>query len=94
MELPFDEAAEVRWQESRPAEADNMDVGPVTEANLQRDLMEAGGKSASIPPQRPFATLLVASVNNKSHLQFPYCMLVRRLACQAQALPRLLPSGE
>jgi hypothetical protein len=29
-ELAFDEAAELRWQESRPAEADNMDVGPAT----------------------------------------------------------------
>ena len=42
-ELAFDEAAEARWQESRPAEADNMDVGPVTETDLQSDLMEASG---------------------------------------------------
>jgi hypothetical protein len=42
-ELAFDEAAEVRWQESRPAEADNMDVGPATGTDLQGDLMEASG---------------------------------------------------
>jgi hypothetical protein len=42
-ELAFDEAAEARWQESRPAEADNMDVGPATETDLQGDLMEAPG---------------------------------------------------
>ena len=42
-ELAFDEAAEMRWQESRPAEADNMDVGPATETDLQGDLMEALG---------------------------------------------------
>ncbi len=27
-ELAFDESAESRWQESQPAEADNLDVGP------------------------------------------------------------------
>ncbi len=42
-ELAFDEAAEMRWQESRPTEADNMDVGPATETDLQGDLMEASG---------------------------------------------------
>jgi hypothetical protein len=41
--LAFDEAAEMGWQESRPMEADNMDVGPATETDLQRDLMEASG---------------------------------------------------
>jgi hypothetical protein len=41
--LAFDEAAEMRWQESRPAEADNMDVGPATETDLQRDLIEKAG---------------------------------------------------
>ncbi len=42
-DLAFDEWAEMRWQESRPTEADNMDVGPVTETDLQSDLMEASG---------------------------------------------------
>jgi hypothetical protein len=42
-ELAFDESAEARWQESRPAEADNIDVGPATETDLQSDLMEASG---------------------------------------------------
>jgi hypothetical protein len=37
-ELAFDEAAE-----SRPAEADNMDVGPATETDLQSELIEASG---------------------------------------------------
>jgi hypothetical protein len=42
-DLAFDEAAEARWQEAQPAEADNIDVGPVTETDLQSDLMEASG---------------------------------------------------
>ena len=42
-ELAFDEAAEARWEESRPLEADNMDVGPAIETDLQSDLMEAAG---------------------------------------------------
>jgi len=42
-ELAFEEAAEMRWQESRPAEADSIDVGPATETDLQSDLMEASG---------------------------------------------------
>jgi len=42
-ELALDETADMRWQESRPAEADNMDVGPATETDLQSDLMEASG---------------------------------------------------
>jgi len=42
-ELAFDEAAEMRWEESRPMEADNIDVGPVTETDLQGDLLEASG---------------------------------------------------
>ncbi len=53
-ELAFDEAAETRWQESRPAEADNIDVGPATETDLQGDLMEALVGSVLIPPQRLF----------------------------------------
>lgn len=39
-ELAFDDMAQVRWQESQPAEADNIDVGPLTEADLQEDLLE------------------------------------------------------
>jgi hypothetical protein len=31
--------AEMRWQETQPAEADNVDVGPLTEADLQGDLL-------------------------------------------------------
>ena len=38
-ELAFDDMAQVRWQESQPAEADNLDVGPLTEADLQEDLL-------------------------------------------------------
>jgi hypothetical protein len=41
--LAFDEAAEMRWQESRPTEVDNMDVGTATETDLQSDLVEASG---------------------------------------------------
>jgi hypothetical protein len=37
-ELAFDDMSQVRWQESQPAEADNIDVGPLTEADLQEDL--------------------------------------------------------
>jgi hypothetical protein len=44
-ELAFDEAAEARWEESRPMEADNIDVGPATEKDLQGDLMEASGNA-------------------------------------------------
>jgi len=42
-ELAFDEAAEMCWQESRPMEADNIDVGPATETDLQSDLIEVSG---------------------------------------------------
>ena len=42
-ELAFDEAAEMDWQESGPTEADNIDVGPATETDLQGDLTEASG---------------------------------------------------
>ncbi len=38
-ELAFDEMAEMRWRESQPAEADEIDLGPVTEADLQHDLL-------------------------------------------------------
>ncbi len=37
-ELAFDDLAQVRWQESEPGEADNIDVGPRTEADLTSDL--------------------------------------------------------
>jgi hypothetical protein len=42
-ELAFDESAEVRWQEAQPTEADNIDVGPVMETDLQEDFVEASG---------------------------------------------------
>ena len=45
-ELAFDDMAEARWQESQPAEADNIDVGPLTGADLQEDLLE--------PSENPF----------------------------------------
>jgi hypothetical protein len=38
-ELAFDEASDVRWQESTQTEADNIDVGPVTD--LQNDLIQS-----------------------------------------------------
>jgi hypothetical protein len=41
--LALDEAPEMRWQESRPEEADNIDVGQATETDSQSDLMEASG---------------------------------------------------
>jgi hypothetical protein len=37
-ELAFDEPATTHWREARPQEADNIDVGPVTEADLHDDL--------------------------------------------------------
>ena len=42
-ELAFDDSAAVRWQASGAAEADNIDVGPVTETDLQNDLIESSG---------------------------------------------------
>jgi len=42
-ELAFDETAEMRCQEARPTEADNIDVRPVTATDLQYDLIEASG---------------------------------------------------
>ena len=42
-ELAFDESAEMRWEESRPTEADNIDVGLVTETDLRDDLFEPSG---------------------------------------------------
>ena len=38
-ELAFDDMAQMRWQESQRAEADNIDVGPLTEADLQSELL-------------------------------------------------------
>jgi hypothetical protein len=40
-DVAFDEPAEMRWDESGQAEADNNDGGPATERDLQCDLMEA-----------------------------------------------------
>ncbi len=37
-ELAFDDRAQVRWQESEPGDADNLDVGPLTEADLTGEL--------------------------------------------------------
>jgi hypothetical protein len=42
-ELAFDEAAEMPWQEFRPAEAGKIDEEPATETDLQGSLMEASG---------------------------------------------------
>jgi hypothetical protein len=38
-ELACDDMAEARWRESQPSEADNIDVGPLTEADLQGELL-------------------------------------------------------
>ncbi len=40
-ELACDEMAEARWKESVKWKADNIDVGPLTEADLQRELIKA-----------------------------------------------------
>jgi hypothetical protein len=40
-ELAFDEMAAVRWQESQHAEADNIDVGPLTVEDLQTTMLES-----------------------------------------------------
>jgi hypothetical protein len=37
-ELAFDAPATAHWREARPREADNIDVGPLTEADLHDDL--------------------------------------------------------
>jgi hypothetical protein len=42
-DIAFDESAQVRWQESERAEADNIDARRVTETALQRDLLESLG---------------------------------------------------
>ena len=42
-ELAFDDMTEMRWQESQPAEADNIDFGPLTEMDLHGDLFESSG---------------------------------------------------
>ena len=39
-ELAFGELREIRCAEFRPTEADNIDVGPLTEADLQSELVE------------------------------------------------------
>ena len=40
-ELAFDDMAEVRWREAQPPAADNIDVGPVTEEDLQAPMFES-----------------------------------------------------
>jgi len=42
-QLAFGASAEMRWQESERGEADNIDVGPVTEADLSDGLFETSG---------------------------------------------------
>jgi len=42
-ELAFDASAGARWQESEQGEADNIDVGPVTEADLNGELFTTSG---------------------------------------------------
>ena len=42
-ELAFDASAGLRWQESEAQEADNIDVGPVTEADLDGELFDTSG---------------------------------------------------
>jgi hypothetical protein len=42
-ELAFDASAGARWQESEPGEADNIDVGPVTEDDLTGELFATSG---------------------------------------------------
>ena len=39
-DLAFDESAETRWHKAQAPEADNIDVGPITEADLQIDLIK------------------------------------------------------
>jgi hypothetical protein len=39
-DLAFDESAEMRWREAQPDEADNVDVGPVTVDDIQKDLFQ------------------------------------------------------
>jgi hypothetical protein len=39
-ELAFDESAETRWQEPKPPEADNIDVGPATKTDLQSNCVK------------------------------------------------------
>jgi len=38
-DLAFDDVADMRWRESRPVEADNIDVGPLTADDLQNELL-------------------------------------------------------
>jgi hypothetical protein len=42
-ELAFDDMAQMRWEESQPAEADNIDVGPLTAEDLQTTMLESSG---------------------------------------------------
>ena len=38
-DLAFDDAAEMRWREAQPGEADNVDVGPLTVCDVQGSLL-------------------------------------------------------
>jgi len=40
-ELACDEMAEMRWQETQAAEADNIDVGPLSAEVLQTTMLES-----------------------------------------------------
>ena len=42
-ELAFDSPAKAHWRGARPEQADNIDVGPVTEADLHDDFFESSG---------------------------------------------------
>jgi len=42
-ELACEEITEMRWQETQPAEADNVDIGSPPEADLQGDLLATPG---------------------------------------------------
>jgi hypothetical protein len=42
-ELAFDASAGAHWQESEPGETDNIDVGPLTEADLNGELFTTSG---------------------------------------------------
>jgi len=40
-ELAFDVPAAAHWRDARPQEADNIDVGRLTEADLHNDLFQS-----------------------------------------------------
>jgi hypothetical protein len=43
-EVAFDASDGMHWQKLEPREADNIDVGPVTEADLHNDFFQAGNE--------------------------------------------------